>query len=205
MGITVNYQRISLERLTELQSNSERIEQFFCPENLRLDELMDSLKQAQTQNNNKLVKQLGAELREALSQDKASVYRNHLLSQTQLSIEKEWQAIHYLLTGEIVFDKSQIKSPLGSIVMGGERAFSEPGYEHIRYLNSIEVKEITQALNRLPMPEIRLRFEQRRSTKIYAQRDEWNEEAWEFFQQIFDSLTRFFHQAAVNSEVILIY
>ena len=49
-------------------------------------------------------------------------------AKTRLSIQKEWQAIHYLLTGEIAFDESQAEPPLCNVVMGGKSTKIEATY-----------------------------------------------------------------------------
>jgi len=65
------------------------------------------------------------------------------------------------------------------------------------------VKELAQALHQVAT-DLRSRFDARGDMEIYAQEDEWDEEAWEFLLSVLDSLILFFNQTSVNDEVILI-
>jgi hypothetical protein len=205
MSITVSYRRISPEKLAELQGNPEAAQEFFYGEDLTTVALMERMIQAQFQQNRELVQQLSVQAREALYRTKASVYEDNLdATKTRLSIEKEWQAIHYLLTGEVAFDESQTESPLSNIVLGGTLTEFEATYGYVRYLLPDEVKEIAQALHQVSREDLRTRFDARGDTEIYAQEDTWDEDAWELLLRVLDLLVRFFDEASANDEVILI-
>jgi Domain of unknown function (DUF1877) len=125
-------------------------------------------------------------------------------AKTRLSIQKEWQAIHYLLTGEIAFDESQAEPPLRNVIMGGNPTNLEAAYGYVRYFSPGEVNELTQALLGVTREDLRNRFDLRGDREIYAQEDEWDEDEWEFLMDILESMICFFQEAATNSEVILI-
>ena len=170
MSITVSYRRISPEKLAELQGNPEAAQEFFYGEDLTTVALMERMIQAQFQQNRELVQQLSVQAREALYRTKASVYEDNLdATKTRLSIEKEWQAIHYLLTGEVAFDESQTESPLSNVVLGGTPTEFEATYGYVRYLLPAEVKELAQALHQVLSEDLRSRFDARGDIEIYAQ------------------------------------
>src|SRR4051812_15963954 len=65
-------------------------------------------------------------------------------SDRYLSIEKEWHALHALLTGDLS-DPSENKPfppPLGNVVMGGTEAPIDATYGKVRFLTTSEVREV---------------------------------------------------------------
>lgn len=50
-----------------------------------------------------------------------------------LNIGKDWQAIHFLLTGEVAMDKTNILSPLYYIILGGTETEYEADFGKVRY------------------------------------------------------------------------
>jgi hypothetical protein len=206
MSITVSYRRIPPEKFAEIQANPELAEDFFYGEAFDPSELMDRMNQARLQNDAELMRQSALQAQEALYQDRISIYASSskLASKTQLSIEKEWQAIHYLLTGEAEFDESQADPPLSNLVLGGTPTQFEATYGYVRYLSHEEVKELVQALRQVSRNELRVRFEARGDREIYSQEDEWDEESWEFLLGVLETITHFFEEASANDQIILI-
>jgi Domain of unknown function (DUF1877) len=206
MSITVSYRRISPEKFAEIEANPELAEEFFYGEAFDPEELMARMNQAQLQNDAELMQQIALQAQGELYQDRISIYdpRSESASKTQLSIEKEWQAIHYLLTGEIEFDESQVAPPLSNLVLGGTPTQFEATYGYVRYLSPEEVKEMNQALQQVSRDELRARFNARGNQEIYAQEDEWGEESWEFLLGVKETTTRFFEEASANDQMILI-
>jgi Domain of unknown function (DUF1877) len=206
MSITVSYRRISSEKFAEIQANPEVAEEFFFGEAFNPAELMDKMNQARIQNDDDLMQQIVLQLQGALYQNKISVYdaSTESVTKTQLLIQKEWQAIHYLLTGEIEFDESQAAPPLSNLVMGGTPTQFEATYGFVRYLSAEAVKEMIQALHQVSRDELRTRFNARGDQEIYAQEDEWDEESWEFLLGVLETTTRFFEEASANNQMILI-
>ena len=206
MSITVRYWRISPEKFAEIQADPELAEEFFYVEAFDSAELMDQMNQARLQNDTELMQQSALQAQEVLYQDKISIYvsSSESASKTQLSIEKEWQAIHYLLTGEVEFDESQADPPLSNLVFGGTPTQFEATYGYVRYLLPEEVKELVQALRQVSRDELRARFNARGDQEIYSQANEWGEESWEFLLGVLETTTRFFEEASANDQMILI-
>lgn len=206
MSITVSYRRVSPDKFAKIQVNPELAEEFFYGEAFDPSELMYRMNQARLQNDAELMQQIALQAQEALYQNKISVYKagSESASKTQLSIEKEWQAIHYLLTGEVEFDESQADPPLSNLVLGGTPTQFEATYGYVRYLPPEEVKELVQALRQVPRDDLRARFDARGDREIYAQKDEWDEEAWEFLLGVLETTISFFEEASTNEQMILI-
>lgn len=75
---------------------------------------------------------------------RASVYHRDevdMADATQLSLEKEWQAIHYLLTGDVL-DEGDTAAPTlwHKVIDGGAPTPLESGYGHMTYLTPDEVQ-----------------------------------------------------------------
>lgn len=139
-------------------------------------------------------------------EDMTNVYTDDLeASGSHLSIEKEWQALHYLLTGEVAFDdESQAELPVRNIVMGGTPTQWEATYGYVRYLTPDEVRDVAQFINDTPTDILRARYDSRGNTKIYAQGEAWGEENWEVLMRAYNHLVNFFNQAADQGQVVLI-
>jgi DNA-binding transcriptional regulator PaaX len=205
MGITVIYQRLSPEKFAQIQNYPELAEEFFHPNQTIAIDLHNRVKQAQLENNRELIQQLSSQILEVLHRDKASIYEEYLdINKTRLSLGKEWQAIHYLLTGEIEFDESHAETILKNVVMGGISSGFEATYDDVRYLSPEDVKNLAQALQQVSREDLRTRFDERGDRDIYSQEDEWDEETWQLLVAAIDMVTRFFQEASDRDEAILI-
>lgn len=127
-------------------------------------------------------------------------------SATKLDIEKEWQAIHYLLTGEIGFG-SDDPAPLHKVIWGGTPTEWECSYGHTRFLTTVEVQEIAQTLVQTPEAHLRANFEAHGDVEIYAQEDTWTDESdddWETLTNAYSFIMRFFEEAAAAQQMMLL-
>jgi hypothetical protein len=197
MGIEVSYERILPGKFADIQNNPKLAKEFFhTGDSSILGSLLDMMQGNSIQDSNKIL--------ENLYQNEASVYEGYSdTTKTRLSLEKEWQAIHYLLTGEISFEESQSEPILGKVVMGGTPTKFEAAYGFVKYFDSNEIKEISKALDLVSREDLRAKFDARGDRKIYAQ-GEWDEEEWEMLLCAIDAVTCFFKVAATNDEFILI-
>ncbi|MDC0833635.1 hypothetical protein CKA32_006603 [Geitlerinema sp. FC II] len=204
MGITVSYRRISKAQFLEIQANSQLALEFFYGESGKIDrsELLDLLLDLLISET--LPSEFSNEIKSSLSKQ-SSVYQDNFdLNKTWLSIEKEWQAIHYLLTGEVACDRSSAEPPLNQVIFGGTETEFEATYGYVRYFTPDEVKEIAIAIAQLPEIDLRIRFNEREDLELYAQSDKWDEEDWEFLKRTLKYIHDFFAEAAKNNEIVLI-
>ncbi len=76
-------------------------------------------------------------------------------------LTNSWQAVHYLLTGEITFaSQSAVPPPLVYVVMGGTPISEvDVGYGPPRFLTPEQVKESADALRELAPEDLRGRFD----------------------------------------------
>ncbi len=117
-----------------------------------------------------------------------------------LSIEKSWQAIHYLLTGTI----GHAPPPLGDVILGGEEIGDERDYGRIRFLTPAKVREVANALSPISKDDLLQRFdvEGMKAAKVYPGVDEHKLES---AQHYFELLSRYYSDAAENGNGMLLW
>jgi hypothetical protein len=124
-------------------------------------------------------------------------------------LEKEWHALHFLLTGDASLDPpSPVPPPLGNVVFGGTPTPIEAGIGSVRYLNPNEVREVADVLSAIPTAELQRRFnpEAFNERRIYPmpRPGGWDEEQLEPLLEIYPEFVEFFRQAAGAGEVVLL-
>jgi len=126
-------------------------------------------------------------------------------------LEKQWHALHFLLTGDASLDPpSPVPPPLGNVVFGGAATPFETGYGPVRYLNPQEVREIADALRAIPVEELQQRFtaESFNEQEIYAYSRRppggWTLEDLEPLLEMYPDLVEFFGRAAETGDLVLI-
>ncbi len=126
-----------------------------------------------------------------------------------LDIEKEWQVLHFLLTGEVTFSgHSQAPLPLRNAIMGGHNTQYEATYDYHRYLTPEEVKEVAGALNQILPEDLRTRYKQYSYKPFPGTRpispEEWGEWSWQHLLGLYKQLENFFNEAAKENDVIIV-
>jgi hypothetical protein len=125
-------------------------------------------------------------------------------------IGAQWQAIHYLLTGEVSTPgRSRVPPPLCNVIMGGRQVASEDYEDLVRYLTPEEVREVSEVLEGLSPEVVRRSFQrtEHEPVSIYHQLPlaEWDEHILGFLIDIYSGLRDFYASAAVNGGAVLIW
>ncbi|EPX59781.1 hypothetical protein D187_002525 [Cystobacter fuscus DSM 2262] len=123
-----------------------------------------------------------------------------------LPMEKNWQALHFLLTGT-AWEGSP---PLNFIGAGGQPVGDESfGYGPARAFTPEQVKEISRALGSVDGEALRRRFNARKmdELEIYPQgwSDHADEESLESLFEDFDALQRFLREGAEQGQALLVF
>ena len=119
-----------------------------------------------------------------------------------LDIDKAWQIIHFLLTGDALGGDE----PLCNAVMGGtEIGDVEVVYGPARFLLPEQVVEVATALASISEDELWNRFDIAavRKAKIYPQG--WTGSERSYVLNYFNSLKTYFHDAANAQEPVILY
>ena len=123
-------------------------------------------------------------------------------------LEKEWHALHFLLTGDASLDPpSPVPPPLGNVVFGGAATPFETGYGPVRCLNPQEVRDVADALRAIPVEELQRRFnaESFNEQKIYGYTGGCTLEDLEpLLEEMYPELVEFFGRAAEAGDLVLI-
>ncbi|MFY0583079.1 YfbM family protein [Cystobacter fuscus] len=123
-----------------------------------------------------------------------------------LPMEKNWQALHFLLTGT-AWEGSP---PLNFIAAGGQPVGEESfGYGPARAFTPEQVKELSRALGGVDREALRRRFNARKmdELEIYPQgwSDHADEESLESLFEDFDALQRFLREGAEQGQALLVF
>jgi hypothetical protein len=131
-------------------------------------------------------------------------------SDRYLTIDKDWHALHVLLTLEIS-NPSNIKPfppPLGNVVMGGTETLFDATYGKVRFLTPNEVRAVADALSEISVEDLRARFDPIAFTKAEVYPNPrpggWDTEQLEPLLWIYPQLVGFFRDAAREGNVVLL-
>ena len=131
-------------------------------------------------------------------------------SDRYLTIDKDWHALHALLTGEISnpSDIKPVPPPLGNVVMGGTETPFDAAYGKVRFLKPEEVREVVDALSKISVEDLRSRFDPVAFTKAEVYPNPrpggWDMEQMESVFWIYPQLVAFFRDAAREGNVVLL-
>jgi hypothetical protein len=131
-------------------------------------------------------------------------------SDRYLTIDKDWHALHALLTGEISnpSDIKPVSPPLGNVVMGGTETTIDATYGKVRFLNPDEVRKVADALSQISVEDLRARFDPIAFTKAEVYPNPrpggWDTEQLESLLWIYPQLVGFFRDAAREGNVVLL-
>ncbi len=117
-------------------------------------------------------------------------------------VDKSWQTIHYLLTGQAWGGQS----PAAQAIMGGTEIGPDLGYGPVRCLDADQVKRVATALNEISAEELANRFdaEAMESQGIYAFSAEDADEELEMAKDYFNQLKDFYQETANREQAMLL-
>lgn len=117
-----------------------------------------------------------------------------------LDIDKSWQIIHFLLTG----DPWGGERPLAAVVLGGaELGEEDVGYGPARFLRSEEVSEVAAALQRITETDLWKRFDEKRVAKAGIYPQGWTNDDSGYVLENFALLKRFYAAASQEKQAVL--
>jgi hypothetical protein len=124
-------------------------------------------------------------------------------------LDKEWQALHFLLTGDASLDPARPPvPPLGNVVRGGSPTPMEATFGPVRYLTPDEVREVAEALRSITAEELHRRFDSeefnRREIYPNPRPGGWDEWQLEPLLEMYPEFVEFFRRAAEAGDVVLL-
>lgn len=119
-----------------------------------------------------------------------------------LDIDKAWQAIHFLLTG----DPWEGKLPLRNAVMGGAALGEEDvGYGPARGLTPAEVRSVSVVLASISGERLGARFDASKFAEAEIYPSGWSADDQAFIVQHYEALRAFFAEAARAGDAMVLY
>ncbi|MDZ8183470.1 MAG: DUF1877 family protein [Nostoc sp. ChiSLP02] len=120
-------------------------------------------------------------------------------SDRYLDLDKHWQSLHFLFTGDFPYDTdNKGDTLLHKLFMGGSATPWEATYGMVRYLTVSEVNEIAEALNHISQEEFKSRLDNLlvpHQSRIYMEPQ---------FLELQVQLIKFFNIAAQKGDIVLL-
>ena len=191
MGIQVTYRRLAQAELDSLKDDPKRAMDYLL--GFDLDAMYQRLADPSA---------LQAFFQVAL--------KNRQADRNRVDLEKDWHALHFLLTGDTSLDpEHHPNDPLHNLVMGGKPTPLEASYGPVREFENGDIRQIVAALERISVDELRARFspEVFNAAEIYPRPRPggWNLTQVEGVFQIFPKLRQLFVDALSAREVVIVY
>ncbi len=116
-----------------------------------------------------------------------------------LDLDKHWQSLYFLLTGDFPYDsKTKDYTLLHKVFISGTDTPWEATYGRVRYLSVNEVKEMAEALNQVSEDNLKLRLDHllgSHESRIYME---------PHFLELHTQLVKFFNVAAQDGDIVLL-
>ncbi len=198
MGIEFTYRRLKKAKWTALQKNRDKAESFLfaAPGGLEPDTL------SRLVSNPEAFGSRADEMLQALESPE--------LDTTRVDLEKDWHALHFLLTGDPGENpEHRPRDPLHNAVMGGHDTQLSTGYGPVRCLEAQDVRDIAKALSTISVKDLSKRFSAKafNEQEIYPNPEPggWTRREVAGLLKLFPRFVKFFKDAAVAGEIVLIY
>ncbi len=125
-----------------------------------------------------------------------------------LDLDKSWDGINYILTGEIIGglenEPNKLQRALFSFQIIDEE--QDPGYGPAQYLNPNQVKETYSELEKITDENLKSKINGSEMNEIGIYPEIWTEsESHEFLIDSFNEFKEFYKKASENNEAIITY
>ncbi len=125
-----------------------------------------------------------------------------------IEIDKSWDGILYLLTGNTL-DSLESADPLLASVIIGKQVIDENqdmGYGPANYNDPAQVNEIAAALLAKPGAALKTVFDSFKMTELEIYPGRWDDPgAWEFIETCYEQLRRFYATAAKKEQAVITF
>jgi hypothetical protein len=122
-------------------------------------------------------------------------------------VGKDWDAIHFLVTGVTASqDANQVDLPFCNLILGGNPTWWEANFGVVRYLMPDEVKELSEAVDKVPAAEIESRLNVRSfcDAGLYPLNKNWSRHAIDLVPPVLEALKNFLRETAKRGDVLLL-
>ncbi|UUO06725.1 YfbM family protein [Blastopirellula sp. J2-11] len=197
MGMSCTYRRLPAVELAELEQDSEKGVAYLCSM-----PGIDMGAMTQMMSDPEAIALHGPEILAAFARAQEDP--------TRVDLEKDWHALHFLLTGDASLEPdADPEDPLFRVVMGGIPTLLDASYGPARRFDRDEIALIVEALKPLSIEDLRERFsaEAFNEAGIYPEPHPggWTFEEVEGLLDVFPKLQQLFSDALASNEVVITY
>lgn len=127
--------------------------------------------------------------------------------ETLTDLDKAWEGILFLLTGQSLADVVESNHPLAKAVLGGDAVDEDQdlGYGPALYLTPDQVKDINGQIAAMNNEELVAAYNPDVMMKLGIYPEVWDEESLEYLMEYFEILRSTYATAAKNNEAIIAF
>lgn len=135
--------------------------------------------------------------------------QNNTDNESFLDLDKAWEGIFFLITGQSLAEAVGEEAPLLGILIGPTEIDPDQdmGYGPATYITAEQTKEIYSAIKDLTKDELSANFDPSRMAEEGIYPDIWedDENALEYLLDYFDDLKNFYKKAVENGEAVVMF
>ncbi|WP_264530055.1 YfbM family protein [Flavobacterium sp. N502540] len=133
---------------------------------------------------------------------------NAPLDVTIIDIDKAWDGIVFLLTGDSALNSP--KHPFYKILFSGQIIDNDQdlGYGPAHYLTPEQVIEFSNKISEITTDDLRQKYDPQKMQKLEVYPEIWErdvDEAFDYLNEYFKDIQQFYSDAAKNKEAIVTY
>ncbi len=121
-----------------------------------------------------------------------------------LDLDKAWHAIHFMLNGNAY----EGQGALALAFFGGEEIGEDVGYGPARYLTVEQVRQVSESLSQISHEVFSQKYDPVAMDESSVYPNIWEregEEGLHYILPFFDDLKKFYQEAALRDQAVLIY
>lgn len=127
--------------------------------------------------------------------------------ETLIDLDKAWEGILFLLTGQNLADVVESNHPLAKAIIGEDTIDEDQdlGYGPALYLTPEQVNDVNKQLSSVSNEEMAARYKPDVMTELGIYPEIWDEEALEYLMEYIDVLRNTYAVASKNNEAIIAF
>jgi len=124
-------------------------------------------------------------------------------------IDKSWDALSFLLTGFGPSELKKAEAPLSWVIFGAQilDENQDLGYGPAGYLTSDQVSDLNNALNRIPISQLKENYDPAKMNELGIYPNFWenNEDEIDYLINHFIKLKEFYKISSLNGQAVITY
>ena len=125
-----------------------------------------------------------------------------------MDVDKCWEGLFYALTGETVDTARKANPPLSWMLLPPQELDPEQdmGYGAATYTSIEQTKEVSNALGKITIDELRDKYDGKRMDELYIYPEGWDDpESLQYLLDNFTLLKDFYNKASGENQAVIIF